>query len=104
MDQKKIYKLIKTECGQAKYEALILNKTFLGKIRLYWFIFFATIKDINIKNQSSLDSFMISFAYLAEKYTTRAVETILIKFIKILLLVSKSLISLRLFAIPPIEL
>ena len=48
--KKKIYKLIKTECGQAKYEALILNKTFLGKIRLYWFIFFAAIKDINIKN------------------------------------------------------
>ena len=46
----KIYRLIKTECGRAKYEHLILNKTLLGKIRLYWFIVFATLKDINIKD------------------------------------------------------
>tara|TARA_B100000965_G_scaffold29463_2_gene21780 strand:+ start:289 stop:441 length:153 start_codon:yes stop_codon:yes gene_type:complete len=50
MNQKNIYKFIKTECGQAKYEALALNQTFYGKVRLYWFIFFAAIKDFNIKN------------------------------------------------------
>ena len=50
MKNKKIYRLIKTECGRAKYENLILNKTFFGKIRLYWFIVFATLKDINIKD------------------------------------------------------
>ena len=50
MENKKIYRLIKTECGRAKYENLILNKTLFGKIRLYWFIFFATLKDINIKD------------------------------------------------------
>ncbi len=50
MNQKKIYKFIKTECGQSKYERLTLNKSFFGKIRLYWFIFFASLKDFNVKN------------------------------------------------------
>jgi len=50
MSKKKIYQFIKTECGQAKYEKLSSNKTFFGKVRLYWFIFFASIKDMNIKN------------------------------------------------------
>jgi len=50
MNNKNIYRFIKTECGRAKYENLILNKTLFGKIRLYWFIFFATLKDINIRN------------------------------------------------------
>jgi len=50
MNKKKIYNFIKTECGQVKYEKLSLNKTFYGKIRLYWFILFATLKDFNIKN------------------------------------------------------
>ena len=50
MNNKNIHRFIKTECGRAKYENLILNKTLFGKIRLYWFIFFATLKDINIRN------------------------------------------------------
>ncbi len=50
MEQKKIYKFIKTSCGQSKYEELSLNKSFYGKIRLYWFIFFAILKDFNIRN------------------------------------------------------
>ena len=50
MKNKIIYRLIKTECGRAKYENLIINKTLFGKLRLYWFIFFATLKDININN------------------------------------------------------
>ena len=50
MNNKNIHRFIKTECGRAKYENLVLNKTFFGKIRLYWFIFFATLKDINIKD------------------------------------------------------
>ncbi len=49
MIQKRIYKLIKSPCGQAKYEKLTLNKTFFGRIRLYWFIIFATIRDFNLK-------------------------------------------------------
>ena len=50
MTQKKIYKFIKNPCGQAKYEKLTLNKTFFGKIRLYWFIVFATIQDFNLRD------------------------------------------------------
>ena len=49
MTQKRIYKLIKSPCGKAKYEKLTLNKTFFGRIRLYWFIIFATIRDFNLK-------------------------------------------------------
>ena len=49
MTQKRIYKLIKSPCGQAKYEKLTTNKTFFGRIRLYWFIIFATIRDFNLK-------------------------------------------------------
>ncbi len=49
MTQKKIYNFIKTDCGQAKYEELSLDKTLYGKVRLYWFIFFATLKDFNVK-------------------------------------------------------
>ena len=38
---------IKTVCGIDKYNKLKSNKTFIGKLRLYWFIFFAVIRDIN---------------------------------------------------------
>ena len=50
MTQKTIYRFIKSPCGQTKYEKLSLNKTFFGRMRLYWFIFFATIRDFNLKN------------------------------------------------------
>ena len=50
MTQKKIYKFIKSPCGQTKYEELSLNKTFFGRIRLSWFIVFATIRDFNFKD------------------------------------------------------
>ena len=50
MTQKRIYKFIKSPCGQAKYERLTLNKTFSGRIRLCWFIVLATIRDFNLKN------------------------------------------------------
>ena len=38
---------IKTTCGLEKYDKLKTNKTFIGKLRLYWFKFFATIRDLN---------------------------------------------------------
>ncbi len=50
MSEKKIYKFIKSPCGQMKFEKLSLNKTIYGRLRLFWFIFFATIRDINFKN------------------------------------------------------
>ena len=38
---------IKTTCGLEKYDKLKSNKTFIGKLRLYWFKFFAIIRDLN---------------------------------------------------------
>ena len=38
---------IKTSCGIEKYNKLKTNKTFIGKLRLYWFKFFAIIRDLN---------------------------------------------------------
>ena len=50
MTQKRIYKFIKSPCGQAKYDKLNSNKTFFGRIRLYWFIVFATIQDFKLRD------------------------------------------------------
>ena len=38
---------IKTTCGLEKYDKLKTNKTLIGKLRLYWFKFFAIIRDLN---------------------------------------------------------
>ena len=38
---------IKTTCGIDKYKKLKTNKTIIGKLRLYWFNFFAIIRDLN---------------------------------------------------------
>ena len=38
---------IKTTCGIEKYNKLKMNKTFTGKLRLFWFSFFAIIRDLN---------------------------------------------------------
>tara|TARA_A100001234_G_scaffold189134_1_gene174614 strand:+ start:393 stop:545 length:153 start_codon:yes stop_codon:yes gene_type:complete len=50
MTKKTVFKYIKTACGQAKYIELEANKTFLGKLRLFWFILIASIRDWNVKN------------------------------------------------------
>ena len=47
---KALFKYIKTPCGQAKYIELESNKTFLGKLRLMWFVLIASIRDWNIKD------------------------------------------------------
>ena len=49
MIKKKVFKFIKTPCGQEKYIELEANKTLLGKFRLLWFILIASIRDWNIK-------------------------------------------------------
>ena len=38
---------IKTSCGIEKYNKLKTNKTFFGKLRFYWFNFFAILRDLN---------------------------------------------------------
>ncbi len=50
MKKKTVFNYIKTPCGQAKYIELEANKTMLGKVRLFWFILIASIRDWNIKD------------------------------------------------------
>jgi hypothetical protein len=50
MDNKNLFKYIKTPCGQAKYIELQSNKSLLGKLRLFWFVIIASIRDWNIRD------------------------------------------------------
>ena len=38
---------IKTSCGLEKHKKLKMNKTVYGKLRFYWFNFFAILRDLN---------------------------------------------------------
>ena len=38
---------IKTSCGLEKHNKLKMNKTVLGKLRFYWFNFFAILRVLN---------------------------------------------------------
>ena len=38
---------IKTSCGIEQYNKLKMNKTVLGRLRFYWFNFFAILRDLN---------------------------------------------------------
>ncbi len=49
MNKFNIFSLIKTECGRAKYEMLASKQGIFNRIRLYWFIVFATIEDWNLQ-------------------------------------------------------
>ena len=48
--KKAVFNYIKTPCGQSKYLELSSNKTFLGRLRLIWFVLIASIRDWNIKD------------------------------------------------------
>ena len=37
---------IKTDCGLEKYKLLKSQKGMFAKIRFYWFVFFASIRDV----------------------------------------------------------
>tara|TARA_B100000700_G_C14877934_1_gene776618 strand:+ start:410 stop:589 length:180 start_codon:yes stop_codon:yes gene_type:complete len=50
MPNPKVFQLIKTTCGRAKYSELVSKKGVFARIRLYWFIFFASIKDWKLHN------------------------------------------------------
>ena len=52
MNKTKIFSLIKTECGRAKYDVLATKKGIFNRIRLYWFIIFAAIEDWNLKTDN----------------------------------------------------
>ena len=42
-------KFIKTECGLNKYEDLKSSKTFFGRVRFYWFVLIASLRDKILK-------------------------------------------------------
>lgn len=50
MTEPKIYNLIKTECGRAKFHELASRKSLISRIRLIWFILIAIIRDFNISD------------------------------------------------------
>ena len=55
MSNPSIYSWIKTPCGRAKYAELKAQKGVLSRIRLVWFIVFASIRDWNITNTDQID-------------------------------------------------
>ena len=42
---KRMNKFIKSECGLNKYEELASYKSVLGRVRFYWFVLIASIRD-----------------------------------------------------------
>ncbi len=50
----KIYSLIKTPCGRAKYLQLSQAPGPFAKLRLYWFISFAALRDLTLKNPDNI--------------------------------------------------
>ncbi len=50
MSQPKIHYWIKTPCGRSKFLELSNKKGAIARIRLFWFVFIASIKDWNLKN------------------------------------------------------
>jgi len=42
-------KFIKTECGLNKYDELKDHKSLIGKIRFYWFVLVASLRDKILK-------------------------------------------------------
>ena len=43
---------VKTSCGIDQYNSLKKNKSILGKLRLSWFLFFATIRDLFVSKKN----------------------------------------------------
>ena len=41
-----IENFVKTSCGIDQYYLLKKNRSIFGKLRLYWFLLFATIRDL----------------------------------------------------------
>ena len=51
----KINKWIKTPCGRAKFAQLESQKGMWSRLRLYWFVFFAALRDWNISNPNQIE-------------------------------------------------
>jgi len=49
---------IKTVCGLEKYEELSKRKGFFNRVRFYWFVLFASIRDFCKKKVSTRNSLL----------------------------------------------
>jgi len=52
MKKLSVENFVKTSCGIDQFNSLKKNKSIFGKIRLSWFLFFATIRDLFISNKN----------------------------------------------------
>ena len=43
---------VKTSCGIDQYNSLKKNKSIFGKVRLSWFLFFATFRDLFVSKKN----------------------------------------------------
>jgi hypothetical protein len=43
-----VFRWIKAECGRNKYQELAERRGLFAKIRLYWFVLFAAIRDAKL--------------------------------------------------------
>ncbi len=50
MTSPQAFRWIKTECGRAKYLDLAAKSGFAAKLRLYWFVLIAALRDANVPN------------------------------------------------------
>ena len=44
---------VKTSCGIDQYNSLKKNKSIFGKLRLSWFLFFATFRDLFVSKKNT---------------------------------------------------
>ena len=52
MKKLSVENFVKTSCGIDQYNSLKKNKSIFGKIRLSWFLFFATIRDLFVSKKN----------------------------------------------------
>mgnify|MGYP001250335663 CR=1 FL=1 len=53
-----IEKYVKTECGMLKYSELKAKRGIFAKARLYWFLLFATLRDLPKKKSKGSKSWL----------------------------------------------
>ena len=51
MNETSMNYFIKTKCGLEKYDLLKSRKGMSAKLRFYWFVFFASIRDLGYKKR-----------------------------------------------------
>ncbi len=55
MSHSTIYRWIKTPCGRSKFLELSNRKGFFSRIRLYWFVLVAALKDLSLPAADHFD-------------------------------------------------